>query len=115
MTSCKRCEDIHTAQKEGKTQKECKCDCHNSHEFQTVTNAFDTGDTLTVQWSTTDTGGVTSNWVGSDGDFAGTSININTKCDICGLVEDKCKCDKFKSYMDLPNGKTVPIWRIDHL
>lgn len=27
--TCKRCEDIHTAQKAGLTQTECKCDCHN--------------------------------------------------------------------------------------
>lgn len=28
--TCKRCEDIHLAQKDGKTQESCKCNCHNS-------------------------------------------------------------------------------------
>ena len=27
--TCKRCDDIHTAQKDGKTQDECKCNCHD--------------------------------------------------------------------------------------
>lgn len=28
--SCDRCIDIHTAQREGKTSKQCECDCHYS-------------------------------------------------------------------------------------
>lgn len=27
--SCDRCTDIHTAQKEGKCQKSCECNCHD--------------------------------------------------------------------------------------
>ncbi len=29
--TCEKCDDIHTAQKEGKTQESCKCDCHPVH------------------------------------------------------------------------------------
>lgn len=28
--SCDRCEDIHIAQRDGKTSDECKCSCHTS-------------------------------------------------------------------------------------
>jgi len=28
--TCDRCIDIHKAQKEGKTQRECGCSCHDS-------------------------------------------------------------------------------------
>ena len=27
--TCDKCTDIHTAQREGKTTKECECNCHN--------------------------------------------------------------------------------------
>ena len=53
--SCKRCEDIHLAQKEGKTQEACKCSCHdnmgtfvctynNANGTSTVTDGVNVGD-----------------------------------------------------------------------
>jgi hypothetical protein len=37
--TCKRCDDIHQSQKEGKTQNACKCDCHDCYGA-TLTNPF---------------------------------------------------------------------------
>ncbi len=37
--SCDRCKDIHKAQIEGKTQKECGCNCHNHFDTGTSTGA----------------------------------------------------------------------------
>lgn len=28
--TCEKCDDIHIAQRAGKTNDECKCDCHNT-------------------------------------------------------------------------------------
>ena len=33
--TCDKCTDIHKAQKEGKTQEECKCKCHGKLDFPT--------------------------------------------------------------------------------
>lgn len=54
--TCKRCEDIHEAQKNGKTQNKCECDCHNN------TGSFTFNDyngTLTIPCTTVDSTGVT--------------------------------------------------------
>lgn len=29
--TCNKCDDIHQAQKEGKTQNSCECDCHHNN------------------------------------------------------------------------------------
>ena len=126
MTSCKRCEDIHTAQKDGKTQKECKCDCHNSGNIlYNTSGATTTVFTNTNTLATLDTSTLTGNWINSSGDFTGSTIDFtggnsawifgDQPCEKCGKNEDDCKCTKYKNFMDLPDGKTVPIWRIDHL
>lgn len=36
--SCSRCSDIHQAQKEGKTQNKCLCDCHNINSWTSTTS-----------------------------------------------------------------------------
>lgn len=33
--TCDRCEDIHTAQKNGKTNQKCECDCHITYSTGT--------------------------------------------------------------------------------
>jgi len=33
--TCDRCEDIHKAQKEGKTNQKCECDCHITYSSGT--------------------------------------------------------------------------------
>ncbi len=50
--TCKRCEDIHSAQKDGKTQNECKCDCHNDNSTLWFN---DQSGTLTVPCTTATT------------------------------------------------------------
>ena len=44
--SCDRCKDIHKAQAEGKTQKECGCNCHNI--FYAGITSTTAGNTLSV-------------------------------------------------------------------
>lgn len=66
---CDRCTDIHKAQREGKTQKECECSCHIG--YSTGTSTF------------TLTGGNTSD-IGT----SATTANINlTACDCTGDVD----------------------------
>ncbi|KKN46036.1 hypothetical protein LCGC14_0677300 [marine sediment metagenome] len=85
--SCSRCEDIHKAQCEGKTQKECKCSCHNSHTGTTTlggtstipatwTTGTDTTNTGTLSFNDTSATTVT---LSSDGDFLTTGLNVNTE------------------------------------
>ena len=38
--TCDRCNDIHKAQRDGRTQRECGCSCHRT--FYTGTNTFTT-------------------------------------------------------------------------
>lgn len=45
--TCDRCTDIHTAQREGKTQRECGCSCHIG--YSTGANTFSlTGATCNI-------------------------------------------------------------------
>ncbi len=44
--SCERCKDIHKAQVEGRTQRECGCSCHN--RLYTGTNTASTTGTITL-------------------------------------------------------------------
>jgi len=37
--ACDRCEDIHKAQREGKTNQKCECDCHYSSSGGGLINA----------------------------------------------------------------------------
>ncbi len=56
--SCERCKDIHKAQIEGKTQKECGCNCHNAfYTGYTGTTTTIAGNTLSV--TGTDSGTMT--------------------------------------------------------
>ncbi len=96
--SCKRCEDIHTAQKAGKTNEECKCGCHK--EWDTTTsgnilfNAVNTGgatltlgDNATTAFTMQDDG----NWLGTT-----TTFNLNCAC-VCGdtcTCASNCTCEK---------------------
>ena len=63
--TCERCTDIHKAQKEGKTQRECGCNCHYNSTFTTGTtftltgNTCDTGETSSIGLISTDTTGNT--------------------------------------------------------
>jgi len=34
--SCDKCDDIHVAQRAGKTDRECKCSCHKEMKFPTT-------------------------------------------------------------------------------
>jgi len=34
--ACNRCEDIHKAQRDGKTNQKCECDCHISYSTGTA-------------------------------------------------------------------------------
>ena len=56
--TCKRCEDIHLAQKSGKTQKSCECVCHD--EVGNITWATDTTATTGTLNLTFDGNGVAS-------------------------------------------------------
>lgn len=77
--SCDKCTDIHKAQKEGKTQNGCKCNCHDSW---TGTNYFDT---------TSTTGTITFTDCGSSAttfDVSGNQLNVTTSVDVCTCVTD---------------------------
>jgi len=62
--SCNRCEHIHEAQKSGRTDKACKCDCHIGTESGTdyvfnVTpdnSTVDSGATLTTAFNLDNSG-----------------------------------------------------------
>ncbi len=75
--TCKRCEDIHVAQKEGKTQEACKCSCHNTNNWvdlsggATATDTTCFGTDTSGIWNITDTGS-TSNVI----NFT-TSVNVD--------------------------------------
>lgn len=45
--TCDRCTDIHKAQREGKTQRECGCSCHSNYSTGTsfTLTGTDLGDT----------------------------------------------------------------------
>ncbi len=55
--SCERCKDIHKAQVEGRTQKECGCNCHNA--FYAGTSTGNTFSVSGIDTSTTFTGDTT--------------------------------------------------------
>ena len=66
--TCERCTDIHKAQKDGKTQRECGCSCHNKG-FATTTG---TG-TIGFQY-TTDTAGNDINLTAGTMDISGDQV-----------------------------------------
>lgn len=54
--TCDRCTDIHTAQREGKTQQECGCSCHYNYTTGgtfTLTGGNATGDTVAFKTDST--------------------------------------------------------------
>lgn len=63
--TCDRCKDIHKAQSEGKTQRECGCSCHYNYTTGTTftltgnTMPSDTGDCGTITYTSTDSTGNT--------------------------------------------------------
>lgn len=94
--TCKRCEDIHIAQKAGKTHEPCKCDCHNDYigswiSPTTITgtvlyNTTVTGDTNWFTFTDSSAGATTATY--SDDidsntvfDFSGNTLNITTSFD----------------------------------
>ena len=94
--TCKRCEDIHTAQRDGKTQDECKCTCHNT---TTSTFTYNTGDTVLCDCTTATTTDGLMDWNASGG---ASSFSLN--CDVhkqhdsgcqiqrINIGDNKCRC-----------------------
>ena len=107
--ACKRCEDIHTAQRDGKTQEQCKCNCHNQGVGGTswVTNDFAGGATLC------DCTDMTSNTINFTTAFPTQTCNCQgfghqPTC-VIGIKEandnakssnEKCTCDYMKGGHD---------------
>jgi hypothetical protein len=83
--TCKRCEDIHTAQKDGKTQEKCKCECHDDY-----------ASTITYNLATTSTNLDNNLFQFSN---AGGAMNIELGETTISL---------------LPNGNIVESWRINN-
>lgn len=80
--SCSRCEDVHKAQCEGKTQLECKCSCHNSQVTTTTggywnITGFGTSATNDADITFNDTNATTVT-LSTNGDFLNTKLNINS-------------------------------------
>lgn len=97
--TCKRCEDIHTAQKAGKTHEPCKCDCHNDYGT-TLTSPITAGTILfntqttgdNTVWQFSDTGSATTNLAGNSAiDCSGNMLKITTSFDCNG---DECNCQE---------------------
>lgn len=81
--TCKRCEDIHLAQKNGKTHKSCQCDCHdNNNDIGTVQWSAGTA------WTPTDTG-ATTDYITLSGDA--TTAYANTTA-VTGVPTYPCSC-----------------------
>jgi len=114
--TCTRCEDVHTAQKAGKTQNECKCSCHDINTTWTstggniLTNSTDAGATTTaltidgtnsltfntddsgnwLQATTTFDASDTQNWTTTQGE---NHIHTNCDCEDSDEHADKgCNC-----------------------
>lgn len=66
--TCDRCRDIHTAQKEGKSDKPCKCNCHDSNTLH-----------YNGTWTTSSTGDV-CNFNLSDAGGANLTTTGTFKC-----------------------------------
>ena len=72
--SCKRCEDIHLSQKDGKTQKKCECDCHDDNSTFTYHDLG--GSTLTVPCAIT--GSTDLTWSFANNNDNGGAFMFNT-------------------------------------
>jgi len=86
--TCKRCEDIHQAQLDGKTQTPCKCDCHVSYTTGTTAWLFNTASTsdninFTPQFTS---GTATANC----GNYTCTCITSSEQCDDCKNAPQPC-------------------------
>ena len=81
--SCNRCYDIHQAQKEGKTQESCKCNCHN------ITS---TGGTTTIPFIWTNSTSATTATVPTSTCTFDTSGNAPHECRKCtySSVNERC-------------------------
>ena len=89
--TCKRCEDIHTAQRDGKTQSECKCTCHNETVSPNlVFNEHYGGAILCDTTSNTSTND-TINFSYTALNSCGHSCTDICSCSNCGF--DDCCCD----------------------
>jgi hypothetical protein len=88
--TCKRCEDIHTAQKDGKTQESCKCNCHNNYTTSTTGGTWLTNNTASTSDNinfTNTTGTITF----SDDDF---NLSTNCHCMTSSHQCDECKFEQ---------------------
>ncbi len=72
--TCKRCEDIHLSQKDGKTQKKCECDCHDDNSTFTYHDLG--GSTLTVPCAIT--GSTDLTWSFANNNDNGGAFMFNT-------------------------------------
>lgn len=112
--SCNKCYDIHEAQKNGLTQKECLCSCHEQSGFPNTT----TTSIPNILWNNNDTTNGTLDFTPSfnlctcstTGSCGCTATNIQC-CPDCGNSKYYCKCQKYK-LENLPNNHTLPLWRV---
>ena len=81
--SCKRCEDIHTAQKGGKIAEPCKCNCHV--EYST------TGGTTRLTDLTTNTSDGTINFNTGTATTNCVCLTSSVQCDDCKKQGYKCQ------------------------
>ena len=81
--TCNRCTDIHQAQKEGKTQESCKCNCHTEKNYTgTTTIPYTT-------WTNTSSEPNTTNFTAS---YYTPYDHTNHKCINCTYNATTQKC-----------------------
>ena len=102
--TCKRCEDIHLAQKNGTTQEGCKCSCHNE-----TTNTLwynDSNGTMTVPCTTattstfdlTNDGAFTFNGGAENFSLVGNyGDGVETHNGNCSCITSSEQCDDCKN------------------
>jgi hypothetical protein len=88
ILTCNRCEDIHLAQKEGKCNNPCKCDCHETILYNDINTTWYSG---TAPSFTTTVGSNLTCDTGASYDF-----NSGVTHESLGFCYSNCPCDYCK-------------------